>query len=278
MIDWTEGRGFLNAGGRRLEWGVFGPEPDGTAPVIVLLHEGLGCLALWRDFPQRLSEASGLPVFAYSRAGYGQSEACDLPRPLDYMTCEAVDVLPDVLDALGAAQVILMGHSDGATIAAIYAGRVQDIRVRGVVMMAPHFFAEEMGLGEIARAKVAFETTDLKTKMARYHANPDAAFRGWNGAWLDPGFRTWNVADVIDCLNVPVLVIQGRGDQYGTLAQVEEVKRRSQRMVKAVILDDCQHAPQFDQPERVLEEVAVFSEMCIKLPRGGVVGDEAYEL
>ena len=147
-LNWDTGAGHVLAGGKSLEWAAFGQRKD-NAPVIVLLHEGLGCVALWRDFPQTLATATGLPVFAYSRAGYGQSDAATLPRPLDYMTREALDVLPEILDAVGADKVILMGHSDGATIAAEYAGRVQDFRVRGLVLMAPHFFAEEMGLAEI---------------------------------------------------------------------------------------------------------------------------------
>ncbi|MEZ5713946.1 MAG: alpha/beta hydrolase [Paracoccaceae bacterium] len=258
-VDWAAGGGTLEAGGKRLEWGVFGPAPGPGRPVIVLLHEGLGCLALWRDFPEALSRATGLGVFAYSRAGYGRSEPCELPRPLDYMTREAVEVLPQVLEALGAGQVILMGHSDGATIAAIHAGSVEDRRVRGLVLMAPHFFTEEMGLTEIARAREAYETTDLRTRMAKYHADPDAAFRGWNGAWLDPGFRAWNVADTIDYIRVPALVIQGRDDQYGTLAQVEEVETRSYAPVEVLVLEDCRHAPQFDRPEAVLDAVADFA-------------------
>lgn len=276
MIDWTAGGGVLGAGGKRLEWGAFGPAPGPGRPVIALLHEGLGGLALWRDFPDRLARATGLGVFAWSRAGYGRSEPCDLPRPLDYMTREAVEVLPQVLDALGAGRVILMGHSDGATIAAIHAGSVQDRRLRGVVLMAPHFFTEEMGLAEIARVREAYETTDLRAKMAKYHADPDAAFRGWNGAWLDPGFKAWNVADVIDTIRVPALVIQGRGDQYGTLAQVAEVEARSRAPVELLVLDDCRHAPQADRPEAVLAAVADFTARLepieVELPEQGSGG------
>ena len=253
MVDWSAGKGFLEAGGKRLEWAAFGPAPSGDAPAIVLLHEGLGCVALWRDFPLKLSQATGCPVFAFSRAGYGQSDACDLPRPLDYMTREAVGVLPGVLAALAAPRVILMGHSDGATIAAEYAGRVTDPRLAAVILMAPHFFTEEMGLAEIARAREAYETTDLRSKMARYHRDPDAAFRGWNGAWLDPGFRQWNVADAIDGIVVPVLAIQGRDDEYGTLAQLEEIARRCTAPCETLALDECRHAPQFDRPQAVLD-------------------------
>ena len=143
----------LTAGGKSLEYARWGP--DG-APTLLLLHEGLGSLGLWRDFPARLADATGWAVAAYSRAGYGASDPADLPRPLDYMTREATEVLPDVIDAIGADQVVLFGHSDGATIAAIHAGRISDPRVRGVVLMAPHFFTEPEGLAEIARAKVAF--------------------------------------------------------------------------------------------------------------------------
>ncbi|WP_322867039.1 alpha/beta fold hydrolase [Aquicoccus sp. G2-2] len=258
MIDWDAGSGWLNAGGKRLEWGAFGGRTPGQ-PVIALLHEGLGCLALWRDFPAQLAEATGLPVFAWSRAGYGQSEACELPRPLDYMTREAVDVLPDVLAALGGDPVILMGHSDGATIAAIYGGAMADARLRGLVLLAPHFFTEEIGLREIAAAREAFAATDMKARMARYHRDPEVAFRGWNEAWLAPGFKAWNVADAIDGITVPMLAIQGREDQYGTLAQLREIKARAPAPVEVLELDACRHAPQFDQPEQVLATVAAFT-------------------
>lgn len=256
-VDWSRGAGRLTAAGRSLEWAAFGPAPD-CRPVVVMLHEGLGCVALWRDFPRRVAEATGLPVFAFSRAGYGQSDPADLPRPLDYMTREAVEVVPDVLDAIGADHYVLLGHSDGATIAAEYAGRVEDFRVRGLILMAPHFFTEPMGLAEIADAGTAFATTDLKAKMAKYHRDPEATFRGWNDAWLAPGFKAWNVAEVIDYLRVPALVIQGEEDQYGTCAQVAEVETRSYAPVDVVMLADCRHSPHLDQPERTLSAVAEF--------------------
>ena len=250
--------GTLTAGGKVLEYRSFGPGPE-DAPTIVLLHEGLGCAALWRDFPAKLAAAIGFGVVVYSRAGYGQSDPADLPRPLDYMTREAVEVLPQVLDAIGFRRGILMGHSDGATIAAIYSGSVPDHRVRGLVLMAPHFFTEETGLAEIARARVAYETGDLRERMARYHRDPDNAFRGWNDSWLHPDFRRWNVSEVIDYLRVPTLVIQGRQDQYGTLAQVEEIESRSYAPVDTVILDECRHAPFQDQPQAVLDAVSEFT-------------------
>ncbi len=252
---------FVTVAGKRLEM-LFAGSPD--APTLVLLHEGLGSAGLWRDFPERLAAVTGFGVLAYSRAGYGQSDAALLPRPLDYMTREAVDVLPHVLDAAGVQRGVLLGHSDGATIAAIYAGSVSDMRVRGVILMAPHFFTEPMGLAEIARAKVAFETGDLRARLARHHADPDNAFRGWNDAWLDPRFTDWNVADVIDYWRIPALVIQGRDDPYGTLAQVTEVETRSYAPVDTAILDNCRHAPHLEQPDLVLAHVAEF---CARLER-----------
>lgn len=263
MAGWSHETAYLTAGGKRLEYRCWGPEPA-AAPTLVLLHEGLGCLALWRDFPEKLAQRTGWGVMAYSRAGYGQSDPADLPRPLNYMTHEAQEVLPQVLDAVGFRNGILMGHSDGATIAAEYAGGVEDFRVRGIVLMAPHFFTEEMGLTEIARAKEAFETGDLKDRMAKYHRDAEATFRGWNDAWLDPKFREWNVAEVIDYLRVPALAIQGRDDPYGTLAQIEELETRAYSPVDTLILDDCKHAPHLEQPEAVLEEVAEF---CARLER-----------
>ena len=196
-MNWnTDALMRIRAGGADLEAVCIGPSPS-EAPTIVMLHEGLGCVGLWRDFPDRLAEATGHGVFVYSRRGYGASQPCALPRPLDYMTREAMDVLPDVLTEIGLQRGILLGHSDGASIAAIYAGSIQDHRIRGLVLMAPHFFTEPMGLAAIAKTKEAYETGNLRAKLAAYHADVDNAFRGWNDAWLDPAFAKWNIEDVI---------------------------------------------------------------------------------
>jgi pimeloyl-ACP methyl ester carboxylesterase len=259
MLDWSDG--FVTAGGKQLEYAVHGPKP-GDKPVIVMLHEGLGCTALWRDVPAKVAEATGHPVFVFSRAGYGQSDLADLPRPLDYMTREAVDVLPEVLDQIGAGGFILMGHSDGATIAAEYAGRVSDPRVRGLILIAPHFFTEEMGLAEIAKANEAYESGGLKEKMARYHRDPDNTFRGWNDSWLAPGFKEWNVAEVIDYWRIPCLAIQGRDDQYGTLAQIDEIETRTYSPADIAIIEGAQHAPHLEKPE---ETLAAITEFCAHL-------------
>lgn len=264
-IKWDDGgTGYLTAGGRSLEYRCIGPGPS-IAPTLVLLHEGLGCVSLWRDFPQRLSLATGWGVFVYSRAGYGQSDPCDLPRPLDYMSREAQEVLPQVLDKVGVQKAVLVGHSDGATIAAVYAGTVPDFRVRGLILMAPHMFTEDMGLAEIRHAKIAFETSDLKDKMAKYHRDPECAFRGWNDAWLAPGFRAWDVSEAIDYIRVPVLAIQGCEDQYGTAAQVRLFESRSYAPVEVMMLEDCRHAPHQDQPDRVLAAMANFTHRLARM-------------
>ena len=159
-------------------------------------------------------------MFVYSRAGYGKSSSIALPRPLDYMQREATEVLPQLLDAIGFRRGILLGHSDGATIAAWYAGSVQDHRVRGLVLIAPHFFMEASNIAAIRKTVETYETTDLRAKLARHHADVDAAFRGWSGAWLDPGFETFDTTDALAYIRVPILVLQGAADPYGTLAQV----------------------------------------------------------
>jgi pimeloyl-ACP methyl ester carboxylesterase len=259
---WIEGApGEVSACGKRLEAVAYGPPPD-CAPTIVMLHEGLGCVALWRDFPRKLAAATGYGVFAYSRAGYGGSDPVDLPRPLDYMSREARFSLPAVLDAIDFKRGILLGHSDGASIAAIAAGEHGDERIKGLILMAPHLFTEEMGLASIAEADHAYKTGDLRAKLAKYHAHVDCAFRGWNDAWLDPGFKAWNIEDAVGRWRVPALVIQGADDQYGTLKQVRAIEARSPTPVQSLILEACRHAPQSDQPEATLEAIVRF---CARL-------------
>ena len=262
--EWRAGASSaVTIGGKRLETLCQGPAPDHT-PTIVMLHEGLGCVALWRDFPQKLVAATGFGVFAYSRAGYGQSDPVKLPRPLDYMTREALETLPELLEVIGFRKGVLLGHSDGASIAAIYAGSVEDFRVRGLVLIAPHFFTEPSGLAAIAAAREAYEQGDLRARLAKYHQYVDSAFRGWNEAWLDPGFKAWNIADSIDYWRVPTLAIQGVGDQYGTLAQIREIETRAYSPVDVEILEGCKHSPHLEQPERT---VAAIAEFCARLER-----------
>lgn len=248
------GGSWVRVGDQSLEYRFWGADTQ-DAPTLVMLHEGLGSVGLWRDFPGQLAKATGLGVMAYSRAGYGASDAIPLPRPLDYMTREAQYVLTKVLSDLGIERPILLGHSDGATIAALYAAIFD---VRGVILIAPHFFTEPAGLSEITRAREQFEEGDLRARLSRHHADPDCAFRGWNDAWLDPGFRDWNVTGSLDDITAPVLAIQGGDDPYGTIAHVEEVERRASAPVEVLLLPGCGHAPHVEAPHIILPAIAAF--------------------
>jgi pimeloyl-ACP methyl ester carboxylesterase len=249
--------GFLEIGQASLEYRVIGPPPD-TAPTIVFLHEGLGSVGMWGDFPDRVAEATGLGVFVYSRAGYGRSSASAMPRRVTFMHEEAREVLPRVLDAIGFRRGVLLGHSDGASIAAIYAGSFPDPRLRGIVLLAPHFFAESFGIDEIARARERYEEGDFRAKLARWHRDPDNAFYSWSGPWLDPQFNAWDIRPELTAVGVPVLIIQGDQDQYGTLEQVETAKRLCPSPVEAVILPGIRHIPHRDAPAETLVAVADF--------------------
>ena len=249
--------GHLTIGPHSLEYRFLGPRPD-RAPTIVMLHEGLGCAGLWGDFPDKLQRATGTGVFVYSRAGYGQSSPVALPRPLTYMHDEASDVLPALLDVIGFRRGILLGHSDGASIAAIYAGTHQDHRLGGLVLIAPHFFTEDSGIASIAAAKTAYETTDLKQKLARWHKDVDNAFYGWNGAWLDPDFRKWDITEQLAYIRVPMLIVQGEDDQYGTVAQIEAAERECYCPVEVALLKGAKHSPQREAPEATLAAVVDF--------------------
>jgi pimeloyl-ACP methyl ester carboxylesterase len=252
--------GHLAVGDATLEYRMIGPRPD-AAPTIVMLHEGLGSVTTWGTFPDALADRAGCGVFVYARAGYGKSSPVRLPRPLDYMQREASDTLPRLLDGIGFERGLLLGHSDGASIAACYAGTHQDHRVSGVVLIAPHFFTEPAGLAEIAKAKSAYQTTDLRAKLARHHADPDIAFRGWSEAWLDPKFETgFDLTDALAYIRVPILVIQGADDRYGTLAQVRVVAEECYCPVETLILPGCGHAPHREKAEETLAAVAALSE------------------
>ena len=249
--------GFLTVGAQRLEYRMIGPRPD-QAPALVLLHEGLGCVGLWGDFPDKLQKATGAGVFVYSRAGYGQSGPVPLPRPLSYMHEEARETLPRLLDAIGFKRGLLIGHSDGASIAAIYAGSHQDHRVGGLVLMAPHFFTEDSGIESIVEARKAYETGDLRQRLSRWHKDVDNAFRGWNDAWLDPGFRHWDITEFLAYIRVPVLIVQGEDDQYGTVRQIEAAQQECYCPVEVALLPDAKHSPQRDQPEATLMAISEF--------------------
>ena len=247
----------LEISGQTLEGAWWGPGPD-AAPTLVLLHEGLGCVGLWNDFPAKLAEATGCGVFAYSRAGYGKSSPIPLPRPLSYMHDEARETLPKILDRIGFREGALVGHSDGASIALIHAGAIADPRVRAVALMAPHVFTEDVGLASIRQAQEAYEHGDLKRKLARWHDHVDCAFYGWNGAWLDPGFRAWNLEEFLGAIRIPMLVVQGEADQYGTMDQVRAIESGSGGPVQTVIIPGIGHSPYREAPAATLSALAAF--------------------
>ncbi len=227
-----------------------------TRTRLVFLHEGLGCVALWRDFPARLSAACGLGAFVYSRAGYGQSPRTQLPRKVTYMQEEAA-LLPELLHSHGIelAEAVLIGHSDGASIALLCAASQP---VRGLVLEAPHVFTEASGLESIALAREVYLNGGLRERLARYHTDVEAAFWGWNGPWLDPDFRTWNIESALSLIRAPMLVIQGADDEYGTLAQVRAIAAQAGGPVETIVLDSCGHAPHKDRAETVIESAAAF--------------------
>ncbi|MEA2899069.1 MAG: hypothetical protein QOJ84_4684 [Bradyrhizobium sp.] len=259
--------GTLRIGASELEYRMIGPAPD-DAPTLVMLHEGLGSAGLWGDFPEKLAAATGAGVFAYSRAGYGASTPAALPRPIDYMHVEALDVLPKLLDAIGFRRGLLLGHSDGASIAAIYAGGVQDHRIRGLVLIAPHFVVEELSVQSIAEIKVAYEITDLRAKLKRWHTDVDNAFRGWNDAWLNPKFRDWDISEYLAYIRVPVAIVQGAGDQYGTIRQIEIAREECYCPVDVSIITGAGHSPHREAPEATLNAIAEFARSILQVHEG----------
>jgi pimeloyl-ACP methyl ester carboxylesterase len=229
---------------------------DSTMPTIVMLHEGLGSVSHWKDFPSRLAEATGAGVFLYSRCGHGSSDALEGPRSVSCMHHEAQVVLPEILQKAGIERPVLLGHSDGASIAILYAGTFPE-SAAGLILEAPHVFVEDITATSIAQASVQYSETDLPRRLGRYHANVDSLFWGWNNIWLDPRFRDWNIESYLDPIRCPVLVLQGAQDEYGTTMQIEAIQRRIPS-TSAIILDDCKHAPHRDRRDATLSAISRF--------------------
>jgi pimeloyl-ACP methyl ester carboxylesterase len=239
---------FVEAGGHRLEYEWLGPAPD-TAPTIVMLHEGLGSVAMWRDFPAAVRERTGLGVCVYSRWGYGRSDPCrELPQPVDYLHRHARVDVPDLLCRLGITRPILLGHSDGASI---------EPAPLGVIALAPHVFVEQVTTNGIARARVAFEAEGLRQVLAKYHDDVDSAFFTWNLAWLLPAFiRDWNLESQVEAMRCPLTVIQGTDDEYGSARQYEAIAARYPGEADVVVLSDCGHSPHRDRRDATLDAIA----------------------
>jgi pimeloyl-ACP methyl ester carboxylesterase len=248
---------FFAAAGQRLEYRWIGPGPS-EAPTIVFLHEGLGSVGGWRDFPDRMAAATGCGALVYSRRGYGASEAIAGPRPVRFMHDEALEVLPLVLAHFKLEKTFLFGHSDGASIALIYAGaRLGPLA--GLLLEAPHVFVEPVCLESIARLAEAYETTDLGERLARHHGeNTDSMFRSWTDVWLRPEFAAWNIEAMLPAITAPVLVVQGEDDEYGTVRQVEAVLEGVKGPAEALVLPGAGHSPHRDRPAEVLDAVTRF--------------------
>jgi pimeloyl-ACP methyl ester carboxylesterase len=250
-------QGFLDLPPLRLEYRMVGPRPD-AAPTLILLHEGLGSAGMWGDFPEKLSAATGCGVFGYSRVGYGQSSPAALPRALDFMHVEARQTLPRLLEAIGFQQGILVGHSDGASIAAIYGGSVQDRRVRGLVLMAPHFIVEDVTMAAIVAIRKAFDTTDVRTRFQRWHADADATVHGWSDVWLNNDVRAWDLREDLAYIRVPILIIQGEHDDFGTVRQIEIAREECACPVEVLLMPNIKHVPHREAPDATLAAIADF--------------------
>ncbi|MEA3083477.1 MAG: hypothetical protein QOC89_1174 [Paraburkholderia sp.] len=238
-------------------------EAAANAPLAVFLHEGLGSVAMWRDWPQSLCEQLGMRGLVYSRPGYGLStpREHDVKWPVDFMTAQARDILPALLDALAISmqerrRMWLIGHSDGGSIALLYAALHPDA-LAGAVAIAPHVFVENISVESISQTKQLYETTDLRSKLSRYHADVDSAFYGWNDIWLNPAFRAWRIVDELGAIRQPLLVVQGHDDNYGTMAQIDTIGERVPH-AQLVKLDACGHSPHRDAPVALNEAIAAF--------------------
>ncbi len=254
---------FVDIGWRgrtvRIEHRWITPPGANAAPLVVFLHEGLGSVAMWKDFPQRLCEACGVRGLVFSRPGYGRStpRAADEVWATDFMHRQAEEVLPALLQALDVTdRPWLFGHSDGGTIALLHAAH-RPQGVAGLVVLAPHLFVEDISIANIEKAREAYVDGDLRAGLARYHDDPDSAFWGWNRIWLDPAFRTWNIGAALDAIRCPVLAIQGLDDAYGTLAQIRGIAARVPG-TQLLELPDCGHSPHRDQTERVIAATGAF--------------------
>lgn len=245
----------------RIEYQWLGSE-DARQPLIVFLHEGLGSVAMWKDFPQRLCEAANCRGLVYSRPGYGKStpRTTDESWQPDFMHRQAFEVLPALLTALGIDtdkdKPWLFGHSDGGSIALLYAARYPD-KTSGVIVVAPHILVEDVSICSIEKARIAYQTTDLRSKLSRFHDDVDSAFWGWNDIWLNPAFRHWNLTQAIKTITCPLLAVQGLDDEYGTLEQIHGIKRVLPH-TKLLELLDCGHSPHRDQSEALIDACVTF--------------------
>ena len=243
---------LLNIQGHRVECQQLETRPG--APVIVFLHEGLGSISMWRDFPERLARAAGYNALVYSRYGYGKSDPLTSPRRPDYLHEEALKTLPELLEKLNIERPVLFGHSDGASIALIHAAWH---RTRAVIALAPHVFVEQIAVDGVGEIRRDYEHGTLREKLARYHDHPDSAFYGWNDIWLSPAFREWCIEEELSRITSPVLGVQGFEDEYATMEQIDRMQRQIPRF-GALKLANCRHSPHRDQPDELIRATRRF--------------------
>lgn len=255
----------------RLEYRWLNPELS-EAPIAVFLHEGLGSISMWKDWPQALCDRLGMRGLVYSRPGYGHStpRPHDVKWPVDFMSAQALDVLPALLDAIGVdaaerRRLWLIGHSDGASITLLYASAFPD-GLAAAVVIAPHVFVEDISVESITAAKIAYEATDLRAKLSRYHADVDSAFYGWNDIWLNPAFRAWRILDALPAIQCPLLAIQAHDDHYGTMAQVETIAQLVPG-AELLKLEQGGHSPHRDEPGILTHAIADFFARESRNPR-----------
>jgi pimeloyl-ACP methyl ester carboxylesterase len=250
---------LVTAAGHRLRVEEIRPAGAGMdAPTLVFLHEGLGSILHWRDVPRRLSAATELPAIVYERWGFGGSDPLSLPRPDDYLEREATQALPELLAACGVGRHILIGHSDGGTIALLYAAE-RPGGLLGAVCEAAHVFVEDCAIRGIERAVEAWRNTDLPRRLARYHGEKaESVFRGWADTWLRPSFRNWRMTERLPAVCCPLLVVQGADDAYGTLAQVEAIAAGTGGQAETLVVPDCGHTPHLEAPDIVLPAIECF--------------------
>ena len=254
---WAGGKTITVAGGQ-LEATWFGPPPS-EAPTLVFLHEGLGCISMWKDTPRKLAAATGCGALVYTRFGYANSDPCSLPRQVDYMHGEAHEVLPQVLSLLGVQQCILIGHSDGGSIAILHLGSNPSVSVRGAITLGAHVFVEDLTVAAIAATKDQYRNGDLKRGLAKHHGeHTDRVFWSWNDIWLLPEFKNWNIETYLADITLPMLVIQGEQDPYGSEAQIDAIVAGTTSKVETLMIPDCEHWPHLEQPDLTLRAMAQF--------------------
>ena len=247
----------IQVNGKILESVWYGPAPE-DAPTLIFLHEGLGSVSMWKDFPQKLSRQTGFGALVYSRFGYGKSEKYELPLSLNFMHQEGLEVLPEIIARCRIQQYVLVGHSDGASIALIHAGSDSSDKLLGIVNEAPHVFCESLTISSIEKLRENFNSGNLRERLKKHHKNINLTFNGWADVWLDDEFTKWNIESSLPRIKVPQLIIQGNDDEYGTLAQVEAISRQSGGIVKTCFMDNFAHSPHLDQQSKTLQVMTEF--------------------